>query len=458
MTTKATSKTKTSPNGAAALEHITPDHHHRRLPHGTPPRGVTLIDNGHVTSPQGFLAGAAYAGIKTLGEDPLDVGILVSDREATCAAVFTKSSVKGAAVLHSIKAARNGRVRGVVVNSGISNVGTGPKGMAHAEEMARLAAHRVKEMLTSSPSPLGEGQPRQRGGGGVPLLVGSTGVIGRPLPIDKIRDGIARIDLAHTAGPQFARAIMTTDTHPKTMAVRFTANRREYRIGAVAKGSGMIHPDMATMFCFLTTDAPVERAFLRAALKDAVADSLNMLSVDADTSTSDTTAIFANGAAGGPTIAANTKGADQFRSALRYVCIEMAKTLARDGEGANKLIEVRIEGASSDKQARAAARTVTASPLVKTAVHGNDPNWGRLLMAVGRSYVRIDLDRARAWIGETQVYNRGPVDFDARAASKQLDREHVVLRVDLGAGHASATAWGCDMTPDYVHINADYTT
>lgn len=439
MTIKATSQTKPSPNGATALEHIEPAHHHRRLPHGTPPRGVTLIDHGHVTSPQGFLAGAAYAGIKTLGEDPLDVGILVSDRPATCAAVFTKSSVKGAAVLHSINAARNGRARGVVVNAGISNVGTGAQGAAHAAEMTRLAAERA----------------------GIPaaeMLVGSTGVIGRPLPMDKIRDGIARIELSPSGGPHFARAIMTTDTHPKTMSIKFTAGRREYRIGAVAKGSGMIHPDMATMFCFLTTDAPVERAFLRAALKDAVADSLNMLSVDADTSTSDTTAIFANGAGGGPPITANTKSAEQFRSALRYVCIEMAKTLARDGEGANKLIEVRIEGAASDKEARAAARTVTASPLVKTAVHGNDPNWGRLLMAVGRSYVRINLDRARAWIGETQVYNRGPVDFDARAASKQLDREHVVLRVDLGAGKASAAAWGCDMTPDYVHINADYTT
>ena len=456
MTTKPTPKRKRSPDAAAALEPIEPSHPHRRLPHGTPPKGVTILDHGHVTSPQGFLAGAAYAGIKTLGADPLDVGILVSQHPATCAAVFTKSSVKGAAVLHSMMAARSGHARGVVVNAGISNVGTGREGQQHAAEMTRLAADRITAL-----SPVAADWAARSRDGQVQsseLLVGSTGVIGRPLPMDKIRSGIAGIELSHNGGPLFARAIMTTDTHPKTMAVRFTIGRTEYRIGAVAKGSGMIHPDMATMFCFLTTDAPVDLRLLRTAFREAVDDSLNMLSVDADTSTSDTAAIFANGAAGGAAIALGSDAAAKFQSALRYVCIEMAKTLARDGEGAQKLIEVRIEGASSDKEARAAARTVTASPLVKTAVHGNDPNWGRLLMAVGRSYVRINLDRARAWIGDVPVYNRGPLDFDARAASRALDREHVVLRVDLAVGAAHATAWGCDMTPDYVHINADYTT
>jgi glutamate N-acetyltransferase/amino-acid N-acetyltransferase len=290
------------------------------------------------------------------------------------------------------------------------------------------------------------------------VLVGSTGVIGKPLPIEKIRAALPEIALSSEGGAPFARAIMTTDTHPKTIAVRFKANGRSYTIGAVAKGSGMIHPDMATMFCFLTTDAPVDRRFLQKALRDAVDDSLNMMSIDADTSTSDTTAIFANGAAGGTVTTATSAGAESFERALRYVCVEMAKMLARDGEGAEKLIEVRIEGAATEKEARAMARTVTASPLVKTAVHGNDPNWGRLLMAIGRSYGRVDLDRARAWVGKVCVYNRGIVAFDQRAASDELRREHVILRVDVGSGKASATAWGCDMTPEYVHINADYTT
>jgi glutamate N-acetyltransferase/amino-acid N-acetyltransferase len=220
----------------------------------------------------------------------------------------------------------------------------------------------------------------------------------------------------------------------------------------------MIHPDMATMFCWITTDAPVERSFLRAALRRAVDGSLNMISVDSDTSTSDTTAVLANGAGGGTAIAAGTRGAAAFERALSHVCTEMARLLARDGEGAEKLIEVRIEGAKNETQARAAARSVSASPLVKSAVHGADPNWGRLLMAVGRSRASIDLSRARAWLGDTAVYRGKPLPFDQARASAYLRNEEVLLRVDLGAGKANATAWGCDLTPEYVHINSDYTT
>jgi glutamate N-acetyltransferase/amino-acid N-acetyltransferase len=220
----------------------------------------------------------------------------------------------------------------------------------------------------------------------------------------------------------------------------------------------MIHPDMATMFCFVTTDAAAERRFLRDAFRRAVADSLNMISVDGDTSTSDTAVVLANGAAGGATIAAGGPGAAAFEAALRYVCTTMAKMLARDGEGAEKLIEVRVEGAATEAEARAAARTVTASPLVKTAVHGNDPNWGRLMMAVGRSGARIDLERARVWLGGSMVYRGRPLAFDAKAASVELRGTDVRLRVDLGVGRAAATAWGCDLTPEYVHINSDYTT
>jgi len=437
-TTTTRRASSASTNGARPASRSNIQRPASNLKPAVPPRGVTLIPNGTATSPKGFVAGAVYAGIKTLGADPLDLGVLASDRPATVAAMFTRSSVKGAAVIQSQFNARRGTARGVVVNAGISNVGTGAPGLRDAAEMCRLAA----DLIGATPGS---------------MLVGSTGVIGKPLPIDKIRAGIPRIQLSASGGAMFARAIMTTDTHPKTMSVR-VGGARGYTIGAVAKGSGMIHPDMATMFCFLTTDAAVERRFLQNALHEAVDASLNMLSVDADTSTSDTTAIFANGAASGAVIAHDSPAAGQFQSALRYITTEMAKMLARDGEGARKLIEVRIEGAGSLKEARAAARTVTASPLVKTAVHGNDPNWGRLLMAVGRSYVRISLDRARAWIGRVPVYDRGPLAFDERAAAAELRREHVVLRVDLGISDASATAWGCDMTADYVHINADYTT
>lgn len=403
------------------------------------PRGISIVEGGSATTPAGFVAGAVYAGIKAAGGDKLDLGILASDRPAAAAAMFTKNAVKGDAVVVSQEHVRNGRARAIIVNAGVSNVANGPQGRRDALEMCELAAAKL-------------------GVDAREVLVGSTGVIGRPLPMPRIRGGVPAIDLRPAGGHDFARAIMTTDTHAKTMAVRFRAGGRAYAIGAVAKGVGMIHPDMATMFCFLTTDAPVTPPFLRRALRAAVDDSLNMISVDGDTSTSDTAAIFANGAAGGRPIDASHPAAPAFERALRFVCTGMAKMLARDGEGAEKLIEVRIEGAATRREARAAARTVTASPLVKTAVHGNDPNWGRLLMAVGRSGARINLDRARAWLGDTMVFRGRPLPFDEARASDELHRETVRLRVDLGAGRASATAWGCDMTPEYVHINSDYTT
>ncbi|MDE3097396.1 MAG: bifunctional glutamate N-acetyltransferase/amino-acid acetyltransferase ArgJ, partial [Chloroflexota bacterium] len=334
--------------------------------------GIAIIEGGSVTSPQGFRAGAVYAGIKTAGEGKLDVALLTSDRPCAAAAMFTRSSVKGAPVLVSQEHVRDGRAQAIVVNAGISNVAMGETGLANAREMCALAAAK----LGVAPDD---------------VLVGSTGVIGRPLPMEKVRDGIARIELRPDGGHEFARAIMTTDTRPKTLGVRFSCDGRDYALAAAAKGSGMIHPDMATMFCFLTTDAPVDAPFLRDALRDAVDDSLNMISVDNDTSTSDTTAILANGAGGGETIGAAHPCAGAFAAALREVCIAVARMLARDGEGAEKLIEVRVEGAASRAEARAAARTISASPLVKTAVHGNDPNWGRLLMAAGRSGARIDL-------------------------------------------------------------------
>jgi glutamate N-acetyltransferase/amino-acid N-acetyltransferase len=403
------------------------------------PRGIEIIRGGGVTSPMGFVAGGAAAGIKTLGTAPLDVGILASETPCVAAAMFTRSTVKGAAVLTSQRNVGDGRVQAIVVNSGCSNVATGPQGIRDAEEMCELAAAKAGVVASD-------------------VICGSTGVIGRLLPMAKIRNGAKKLVLTADGGADFARAIVTTDTYTKEVAVSFKANRRTYTIGACAKGSGMIHPDMATMFCWITTDAPVRRALLRAMLRSAVDASINMVSVDNDTSTSDTTAILANAAAGGPPIVAGTPAAAAFERALRYVCVTIARLLARDGEGAEKIIEVRIEGAATLRDARAAARTVSASPLVKTAVHGNDPNWGRVLMAIGRSGARIDLTKARVWLGETQVYRSVPLPYDESAISGYLRNEEVVLRAHLGAGRASATAWGCDLTDAYVHINSDYTT
>ena len=403
-----------------------------------PPRGVEIVPGGGVTAPQGFVAGGIAAGIKTV-PGTLDVGVLAADRPCAAAAVFTRSTVRAWAVTISETHLRARAPQAIVVNSGCSNVATGPRG--HEDALAMCAA---------TAAVLGIDARR--------VLVGSTGVIGRRLPIARIEDGIARLHLHAQGGGEFARANMTTDTFAKEVAVRFRAGGRVYTIGGCAKGSGMIHPDMATMFCWLTTDAPVEQRFLRAAFGRAVALSLNMISVDNDTSTSDTAAILASGAAGGPLIRGGTPGAAAFERALTHACTHLARLLARDGEGATKLIEVRIDGAASLAAARNAARTVSASPLVKSAVHGNDPNWGRILMAIGRSGARVNLERARVWLGPIAVFRGQPLRFDEDAASAYMQREEVVLRADLGVGNGSAVAWGCDLTPEYVHINSDYTT
>lgn len=403
------------------------------------PSSPTLVPGGHVTSPRGFLAGAVYAGIKTYGEDKLDLALLYSRAPCAAAAVFTTNAVKGAPLLITQDHLRSAPPRALVVNAGVANVATGREGLADAEEMCRLAAAK----LQLAPDE---------------VLVASTGVIGKRLPMDRIRRGIADVELSEDGGERFAHAIMTTDTRPKMVCLRFEAEARAYTLGGVAKGSGMIHPQMATMFAFLTTDAPVEPAFLDQAFRAAVDDTLNMVSVDGDTSTSDMALILANGVAGGPALDGGSPASEAFSAALREALTSLARQIARDGEGATRLLTVRVEGAASREDARAAARAITASPLVKAAVWGRDPNWGRVLMAAGRSGARIDLDRAQVWLGGVCAYRGGPVPFDEVSASEALAADEVVIRLDLGCGAHAATAWGCDLTPEYVHINGDYTT
>ena len=399
-----------------------------------------IIPDGHVTTPAGFRAGAVYAGIKTYGEDKLDLGLLAADEPCTAAGVFTKSTVKGAPVLVTQRHLANGRAQAIVVNAGCSNVATGAQGIADAEEMTRLAA----EQIGCDPED---------------VAVCSTGVIGRPLPMERIREGIPRIELRTDGGAALARAIMTTDTRPKGIAAAVAVDGRRYTVGGIAKGSGMIHPDMATMFGFLTTDAPLAPGYCNAVLRRVVDRSFNMVSVDNDTSTSDTVLLLANGAAGGAPIDERHPAASAFEAALDAVALHLAKEIARDGEGATKLIEVRVTGAATPDQARAAARTISASPLMKAAVYGNDPNWGRVMMAIGRSGARIDLDRATVRIGEMVMYAQGrPHEPDGAEVRRALAGPDVLIAADLGMGDAAATAWGCDLTEEYVKINAEYTT
>ena len=401
---------------------------------------IETIEGG-VTAPAGFRAGGAYAGIKTYGPEPrLDVGMLASDRPCTVAGVYTRNAVVGEPVRLTRERAAGGTARAIVANSGNSNVATGPRGAEDAVRMAALAASKlgVDEHL---------------------VLVASTGVIGRMLPLDRIAAGIDATEVSEAGGEDFARSIMTTDTHAKQAAVRFEAGGHTYTVGGVAKGSGMIHPDMATMFGFLTTDAPADRDWLQAALRRVCDRSFNMIDVDMDTSTSDTVLVLANGAAGGEPIGDGHPAAEALEQALETVSVTLARQLARDGEGANTLIEVVVEGAASVEDARIAARTISSSPLVKTMVTGRDPNWGRVLMAAGRSGAAIDPAAACVWIGAHVAFEYGaPAATSEAEISAAMDAEEVTIRIDLASGDATATAWGCDLTAEYVHINADYTT
>ncbi len=397
---------------------------------------VEIDLSGGVTSPRGYRAGATYAGIKTYGDDKLDLTILASDLSCTVAATFTRNRLHSASVDVNREHIADGKAQAVVINSGVANSSTGVRGMDDARRMAQLVAEKLGLSSTD-------------------VLVCSTGVIGHFLPMEKIEDGIAVIDLAPEGGRDFARAIMTTDTRPKHGAVRFGP----YLLGGAAKGSGMIHPNMATMLAFLTTDAPLEAAFARQVLSRAVELSFNLVSVDGDTSPSDTCLLFANGAAGGDVIGADSALAAEFEDALKALCVHLAKEMARDGEGATKLIEATVRGAANEEEARELVRLLTTSYLLKSAVYGADPNWGRIVSVVGRSTVRLsEPDVAVTLCGQRVFENEQPTEFDPIALSQAMLSDTVTIEVELGVGTAAATGWGCDLTEGYVKINADYHT
>jgi glutamate N-acetyltransferase / amino-acid N-acetyltransferase len=400
---------------------------------------IRPISGGSVTTPAGFAAGAVFAGIKTPGPDKLDLGILVSDRPAAVSGVFTRNAFTAAPVMMCKERIADGHARAVIVNAGNANACTGEQGLADAREMAELAAEKIGA------------EPND-------VLVASTGVIGVPLPMDLIRDGVGRIELGADHGHRIARAIMTTDTRPKEVAVELELGGKLVRIGGMAKGAGMIHPNMATMLSFVTSDAAVEPGFLRQALDDAVADSFNMISVDGDTSTNDTLLVLANGAAGNTAIRGGPDGA-AFTAALTHVCTELAKMVVADGEGATKLIRMELRGARSADDARAAARAVVRSNLVKAAVYGCDPNWGRVFCAIGYSGAHVDPMAADLFVGDVQLVRAGaPIPGSREAAADVMKQPEVVFTADLHVGDAAATAWGCDLTEAYVVENSAYTT
>jgi glutamate N-acetyltransferase/amino-acid N-acetyltransferase len=401
-----------------------------------------------VTAPLGFVAGAASAGVKAasggLSQAPgqLDVAVLFSELPATAAAIFTTNKVKAAPVVISQLNLADGKARGLVVNAGNANACTGSQGFKDALLMGKLCA----DELDLDPAE---------------VLVASTGVIGRPLPMEILRGGIvaAARSLGPGGGDAAARAIMTTDTVPKQAAGSFAHDGHTYRIGGMAKGSGMIHINLATMLGFLTTDAEVPTPDLRDVLKRCADRSFNMVTVDGDMSTNDTLAIFANGAAGGPPLLEGA-GLEEFEAALTGVCVELARMLAADGEGASRMFTVTVRGGAGEADARAMARTVAASNLVKTAIHGGDPNWGRIVSALGQAAGELVLDRLSVTIGDAVVFAHGAgiSEVDLEQVRRAFEGDEVAIICDLGLGDAEATAYGCDLTPEYVHINADYTT
>jgi len=404
---------------------------------------IEFIPYGHVTTPEGFVAGAVCAGMYASGPKAgqPDLGILFSQRECASAGVLTTNLVRSAPVYVNEKRLPAGNLRGAVTNSGNANAPFGNAGIAEAEEMAALAARHA-------------GVPPEQ------FAVCSTGVTGVVLPIDKVRAAIPGITLSREGGPDFARAIMTTDTRPKQAAVAVTeGGRLLFRVGGCCKGSGMIHPNMATMLAYMTADAAVEPGYLQRLTKKVADATFNMVTVDGDTSCSDTLLVFANGAAGGETIREVDPAASLLEEAFMAVATRLARELARDGEGARHLIAVNVSGAATLGEARQLARTVALSSLVKTAVAGNDPNWGRILVAAGRAGVRLDPAKASVSLQGVPLFrNGGVVPFDEDDVHGRMKADEVAIDIDLALGDGRATAWGCDLTTDYVHINADYRT
>lgn len=402
---------------------------------------VTFTDiAGAVSAPAGFRAAGIACGIKKNGNP--DLALIVSDRAASSAAVFTLNKAQAAPVVVSKArlAASGGRGRVVVINSGCANACTGPDGMRTAEQMADAAARAAFV------------DPAE-------VLVASTGVIGVALDCDTVTAGIAKAAsaLSTSGGSDAACAIMTTDPFPKEAAVEVTGAGGRFRVGGIAKGSGMIEPLMATMLAVVTTDAGIEPALLQRALTAVVDDTFNAISVDGECSTNDCVFALANGASG---VTIGAKDFDHFVGALRRVCEPLAVGIVRGGEGATKVVTIEVTGARSNAEAKQTARAIANSPLVKTAVHGADPNWGRLVAVAGRAGVAFDLERARVQIGDVELFSGGrPFDDRAPLASTHLQGSEVTLRVDLGTGGTGrARMWTCDLSADYVRINAEYRT
>ncbi|WP_040952430.1 bifunctional glutamate N-acetyltransferase/amino-acid acetyltransferase ArgJ [Gorillibacterium massiliense] len=404
-------------------------------------KSFEVLDGGNVTSPKGFLAGGLHSGLKKV--DRNDLGLIYCEVPAAAAAVYTLNAFQAAPLKVTRESiAREGKLQALIVNSGNANAVTGAQGEADAQEMRDQTASIL-------------------GIAGHLVGVASTGVIGELLPMDKVRRGIANLPgrLKADGGDDFCQAILTTDLVQKSTAVRLTVGGQAVTVAGAAKGSGMIHPNMATMLGFITTDAAIDAEHLHLLLRKATDSSFNMITVDGDTSTNDMVVVMASGLAANEPLNPEHPDWAAFAEAFGFIAEYLAKAIARDGEGATKLVEVNVTGAASIESARAVAKTVVGSSLVKSACFGADANWGRILAATGRAGVMVDPETVDVRLGDFLVLEQSrPVPFDDPAATEYLKGNEVQIYVNLNMGTASATAWGCDLTYDYVRINAAYRT
>ncbi|EOI56496.1 bifunctional ornithine acetyltransferase/N-acetylglutamate synthase [Enterococcus gilvus] len=395
------------------------------------------VIEGTIASPKGFLAAGLHSGLK---KEKKDLAMIYSVIPANAAAVYTTNQVKAAPIYVTKDAMLDHQIQAVIVNSGIANACTGKIGLENAKKMQEFAGTHLKI-------------PQET------IAVASTGVIGKQLPMEIIEAGINKIDLESQDPYAFHEAILTTDTSTKEIVVEEEINGQIVTMAGVAKGSGMIHPNMATMLAFITTDAQISSDLLQEILADKTETTFNQITVDGDTSTNDMVLVMANGLAENPVIEKNTDAHEKFVAMLQLVSETLAKMIAKDGEGATKLIEVQVKGAMNDSEARLVAKKVVGSSLVKTAMFGEDPNWGRIICAVGYAGSHTDPEKINMWIGEQQLLNHSqPQEFDEVAMKKTLEQEKICITVDLTIGEAMGKAWGCDLTYKYVEVNALYHT
>ena len=393
-----------------------------------------------VTFPKGFKAAGVKAGIKKSGN--LDLALIYTEKEAAVAGVFTKNAVAAAPVIVSREVVKGGKAHAIVANAGCANACTGETGLANARKMAALAAAEV-------------------GCASDEVLVGSTGIIGVNLPMDKLEAGIkaAAAELSEDGSKNAGNAIITTDTYSKACSCEVEIGGQAVRFGAIAKGSGMIQPNMATMLCYITTDANISSQLMQKALSEIVEVSFNMISVDGDMSTNDTVLVLANGASGAAEITDGSPEYDKFYATLKEICQELSKRIAADGEGATKFLTINVSGTKTFEDAKTVAMSIAKSPRVKTAFFGEDPNWGRVICAVGYAGIPMVPEKTVIKFGGVPVYANGlGAEFNEDDIHKVMAEHDIVIDVEMGMGDAKATVWSCDFSYEYVKINGEYHT